>query len=112
VVIWTTTPWTIPANLAVAVNSNVEYSVVSHPKVMNNEKLIVAKNLIPSLAAKFGLNVVEGDEFTVLGSLTGAELEGTTYAHPLYDRVSSVVIGGDYITTDTGNYQLLTNFLL
>ena len=102
VAVWTTTPWTIPSNLAVAVNAEVEYAVVSHPKVLNGEKLIVAKDLVKTLSEKFGLVVKEGEELRVEGTLSGAELADTTYQHPLYDRVSKVVIGGDYITTESG----------
>jgi isoleucyl-tRNA synthetase len=44
----------------------------------------------------------EGEEFTVLATLLGGELTGTTYLHPLYDRTSPVLAGGDYITTESG----------
>ena len=101
IAIWTTTPWTIPANLAVGVNDRLEYSVVeinntagsSHQKV---EKLIVAKDLIPALESKLGVNMRS------ICTMKGSNLEGVTYRHPLFDRISPVVIGGDYITTDAG----------
>jgi isoleucyl-tRNA synthetase len=97
VAIWTTTPWTMPANLAVAVNPDLSYSVVHHAKT---GKLLVATDLASGLARKFDLPPDE--EFTVLCTVTGAELVGTTYAHPLYDRTSPVLAGGDYITTESG----------
>ena len=61
-----------------------------------NRRLIVAHDLIERLSEKLGLSL------TALGSLTGAQLAGCQYRHPLFDRTSPVVIGGDYITTDSG----------
>ncbi len=106
VAIWTTTPWTIPANLAVAVNGELEYAVVemspplpSVESMMAKEGvtyLIVAKDLVEKLAATLGV------ELKVKTTLTGKALENTVYRHSLYDRESKVVIGGDYITTESG----------
>jgi len=93
VAIWTTTPWTIPANLAVAVNLKIDYAVV---ECSGGGKLLVAKDLIASLAETIG------QELTEVACFKGAELVGTTYQHPLYDRVSAVVEGGEYITTESG----------
>ncbi len=61
-----------------------------------NRRLIVAHDLIERLSEKLGLSL------TALGSLTGAQLAGCQYRHPLFDRTSPVVIGGDYITTESG----------
>lgn len=97
VAIWTTTPWTMPANLAVAVNPDLSYSVVRHEKT---GKLLVATDLAPSLEKKFALP--EGETFDVLVTLKGSDLVGTTYTHPLYERKSPVLAGGDYITTESG----------
>lgn len=109
--IWTTTPWTIPANLAIAVNDRLEYSVVeitgdgnapssasenSSPLPLEVSKLVIATDLVPALAEKFGLKM------NILCTMPGAALEGCTYRHPLFDRSSPVVIGGEYITTDAG----------
>ena len=106
VAIWTTTPWTIPGNLAVAVNSDLEYAVVemspplpSVESMMAKEGvtyLIVAKDLAERLSETLGV------ELKIKTTLKGKALEGTTYRHPLYDRDSKVVIGGDYITTESG----------
>ena len=104
VAIWTTTPWTIPANLAVAVNGNLEYVIMSH-KDMPDKKYIVAKDLVTSFISKLGLPTDVTDvtnSVNIEATFSGADLCGTTYQHPLYDRISSVVLGGDYITTDTG----------
>eukprot|EP00605_Chrysophyceae_sp_TOSAG23-4_P002147 GSChrysophyteH1.ASY1.ANO1.2375.1 assembled CDS len=76
-VIWTTTPWTIPANLAVAVNDDIDYCVAC--------------------------TACENDEgLDVIGTLKGSDLVGTLYEHPLFDRVSEIITGGDYITTESG----------
>ena len=101
VAIWTTTPWTIPANLAVAVNADLNYAVVevSHPeaKAQSNFKyLIVAADLVERLSSTLGV------ELTVKATFKGNDLEHTTYRHPLYDRESPIVVGGDYITTESG----------
>jgi len=93
VAIWTTTPWTIPGNLAVAVNHELEYAIV---ETEDSQYLIVAKDLVEQLSA-----TLETD-LTVKATVLGKALENTTYRHPLYDRESKVVIGGDYITTESG----------
>ena len=93
VAIWTTTPWTIPGNLAVAVNEKLEYAVA---ETKEGKYLVIAKDLVEQLAA-----TLETD-LTVKTTLTGKELENTVYHHPLFDRDSKVVIGGDYITTESG----------
>eukprot|EP01036_Dinobryon_divergens_P030377 gene30377-39614_t len=102
VAIWTTTPWTIPANLAIAVNADLDYCVAHHPAVMNGAKIVVAKDLLPALSSKAGLNVNDGEKLEILAELKGSQLAGTKYQHPLYDRQSEIVIGGDYITTESG----------
>ncbi|WP_347241452.1 isoleucine--tRNA ligase [Phormidium sp. FACHB-592] len=98
VAIWTTTPWTIPANLAVSVNPELIYAVV---EVGENapgrfKYLIVAKDLVDRLSE------VLGTTLTVQATMVGKTLEHTTYQHPLFDRRSEIVIGGDYVTTDAG----------
>ncbi|MEO0835136.1 MAG: isoleucine--tRNA ligase [Cyanobacteria bacterium J06642_3] len=93
VAIWTTTPWTIPGNLAVAVNEELEYAVA---KTSDGQCLIVAKDLVEKLAETFSA------ELTIQATVKGKALENTVYHHPLYDRDSKVVIGGDYITTESG----------
>ena len=60
------------------------------------QRIIVAHDLIQPLSQKLGV------ELKLLGDLTGAQLAGCQYRHPLFDRTSPVVIGGDYITTESG----------
>lgn len=106
VAIWTTTPWTIPGNLAVAVNGHLDYAVVEIIfQTRNNicgllssgvKYLIVAKDLVESLSNTFDCGL------TIKTVIKGEDLELSTYKHPLFDRESPVVIGGDYITTESG----------
>jgi isoleucyl-tRNA synthetase len=96
VAIWTTTPWTIPGNLAVAVNPELNYAVVQVGTETPAKYLIVAADLVEQLSEKFGTPL------TVKATMPGQALEHCTYKHPLFDRESPIVIGGDYITTDSG----------
>ncbi|MEP0956432.1 isoleucine--tRNA ligase [Leptolyngbya sp. FACHB-1515] len=95
VAIWTTTPWTIPANLAVAVNPDLKYSVVEADG-LPFKYLIVATDLVDRLSALFETPL------TIKATVSGKALEHSTYQHPLFDRQSPIVIGGDYITTESG----------
>jgi isoleucyl-tRNA synthetase len=106
VAVWTTTPWTIPGNLAVAVNADLNYAVVevTSPSLLTERGtegvrfryLIVAADLVESLSATLGV------ELTVKTTFKGKDLEHSTYKHSLYNRESPVVVGGDYITTESG----------
>jgi isoleucyl-tRNA synthetase len=96
VAIWTTTPWTLPGNLAVAVNPELNYAVVQVGTETPAKYLIVAADLVERLSEKFGTPL------TVKATMPGKALEHSTYKHPLFDRESEVVIGGDYVTTESG----------
>ncbi len=97
VAIWTTTPWTLPANLAIALNPNLIYAIVEPTSnICNYQYLIVADDLVERLSETFGTHL------KVKATLPGSVLEYTVYRHPLYDRESKIVIGGDYVTTDSG----------
>jgi isoleucyl-tRNA synthetase len=98
VAIWTTTPWTIPGNLAVALNPDLNYAVVevSRKGAEAQRYLIVAEDLVERLSATLE------SELTVKATVKGKDLEHSTYRHPLYDRQSPIVIGGDYVTTESG----------
>jgi isoleucyl-tRNA synthetase len=101
VAIWTTTPWTLPANLAVSVNERLDYAICAvspqgESPAPAASHLVVAAELRESLEASLGL------ELQPLLSVKGADLEGIVYRHPLLERTSAVVIGGDYITTEAG----------
>lgn len=92
-VIWTTTTWTIPGNLAISLNPSFEYDFV---KVPNGEVYVLAKELVASVMAK-----AEIEQWEVLGTVLGSDLEMIQCRHPLYDRVS-LVINGDHVTLDAG----------
>jgi len=96
VAVWTTTPWTIPANLAVAVNPDLNYSVVEAAEKLPFRYLIVATELVDRLSKLFETDL------TVKVTVPGKALEHSTYRHPLFDRESPIVIGGDYVTTESG----------
>ena len=92
IVIWTTTPWTLPANRAVAVHPELEYVVVQTP----NERLVLAEALMKQAMARYGV-----DDYRVIATCLGADLEGLKLFHPFYAREVPVIVG-DHVTTDTG----------
>ncbi len=97
VAIWTTTPWTLPGNLAVALNPDLTYAIVEQTSdICQYKYLIVAADLVEKLSETFGTSL------TVKATLPGKALEHTIYRHPLYDRESEILIGGDYVTTESG----------
>lgn len=100
VAIWTTTPWTLPGNLAVAINPELTYAVVEvgnqQSLTIAQQYLIVAADLVERLEETFS------SELSVKATIAGKDLEHCTYRHPLFDRESQVVIGGDYVTTESG----------
>ncbi|CAG9619785.1 isoleucine--tRNA ligase [Sutcliffiella rhizosphaerae] len=91
-IIWTTTPWTIPANLGIAVHPELDYSVVE----VNSEKFIIASELLETVT-----NTLEWNNPKVVNILKGAKLENVVAKHPFYDRTSLVMLG-DHVTTDAG----------
>jgi isoleucyl-tRNA synthetase len=93
IVIWTTTPWTIPANLAIALHPEVEYVVAD----AGAERLIVASALLGQVAAAAKLE----PQPSVVMTVPGAKLEKLQARHPFIDRASPVVLA-DYVTTDSG----------
>ena len=92
VLIWTTTPWTIPSNLAVAFHPDVDYGVYD----IDGTAVIVAERLVEQVTRAVGRNV--GAQ---LSSLKGRGLEGLRFRHPLYDR-DSVGVLADYVTLEQG----------
>ena len=98
VAIWTTTPWTLPANLAVSVNGQLEYAVCRDGTGSGGTTryLVVAAQLVERLRTTLERPLEP------LLTLRGTQLEGLQYRHPLLDRTSPVVLGGEYITTETG----------
>ena len=93
ILIWTTTPWTLPANEAVAINPKIDYVFASE----RNEKIfLLAKDLLVNLNSKFKMSLEP------ILEIKGSDLEGVEYVHPIKDKVCNLIIGGDYINTDSG----------
>ncbi|MDL4839989.1 isoleucine--tRNA ligase [Aquibacillus rhizosphaerae] len=91
-IIWTTTPWTIPANLAIALHPDLEYAVV---KVSDN-KFIIAHEMLETVSS-----VLEWENPKVVKTFKGKDAENLVAKHPFYDR-DSLVILGDHVTTESG----------
>ena len=99
VVIWTTTPWTLPSNLGIALHPESEYIVARCRKAEGGaaeRNFLLARALVETFTAKTGWEPVE-----VLTSLRGQELEGRHAAHPFLDR-QSLIMMGQFVTMDTG----------
>ncbi|MBO2532116.1 Isoleucyl-tRNA synthetase [Planifilum fulgidum] len=92
VVIWTTTPWTIPANLAIAVHADFTYTLVR----AGERRYLLAEELVDEVMKTVGI-----ERFERVGSWKGSELEGVVCRHPFYDRESPVILG-DHVTLDAG----------
>ena len=92
VIIWTTTPWTIPANLAIALHPDFTYVAVD----IGGEVYILAEGLLEEVMKKFGIK-----KYEVLEKFPGKKLEGLKCRHPFLDR-DSLIILASYVTLDTG----------
>ena len=95
ILIWTTTPWTLPANLSVAVNPSVEYAAVKVRWEGKDEVWILARDLVEPLMERLKT------PYSVEATISGKDLEGLSYRHPFLERESKV-IPGDHVTVDTG----------
>jgi isoleucyl-tRNA synthetase len=94
VLIWTTTPWTLPANLAVALHPAFDYCAVA---VRGEVWLLAEGRVLPTLHAAG----IEQSEIEILGRFRGGDIEGMHVRHPLFDR-DSILILADYVTLDAG----------
>jgi isoleucyl-tRNA synthetase len=92
VVIWTTTPWTLPANQGVALNPDLEYVIVQ----CATERLVVAEALLKDSLLRFGI-----EEYHVIGYCKGSAWEFQLLEHPFYDRKVPIVLG-EHVTTEAG----------
>lgn len=91
-VIWTTTAWTLPGNLAIAVGNNFEYVKIS----VNEQNYIIAKELVTSLVTLF-----EWQNYKIISTFNGSKLENVKYKHVFMNRISPVVLG-DHVTLESG----------
>jgi isoleucyl-tRNA synthetase len=92
-VIWTTTPWTIPANLAVALHPDFDYVAVD---TRNGEVLVLARELVAACMRTFGVS-----DYEIVAAVNPRDLERKRCRHPLYDRDSLIVLGG-HVTLEAG----------
>ena len=92
-VIWTTTTWTLPGNLAISLNANFDYDLI---RVPGGEVYIMAKDLKEKVLGQAGI-----EQYEVLATLPGSEFELMTAQHPFLDR-ESVIITGEHVTLDAG----------
>ena len=97
--VWTTTPWTLPANVAVAAHPEVDYVTIERDNDGTKEKLILAKNLVEK--------IFKDEEVKVVDSFKGKKLKGVKY-QPLFtfvpvDKPAYFVVLGDFVTTEDGS---------
>src|ERR1700722_3445747 len=95
-VIWTTTPWTLPANQAVALRGDFRYVLVEAEKDGEIHRLILAADLLESCLQRYGMTAV-----ATIAETTGAALEGLLLQHPFEDRQVPIILG-DHVTLDAG----------
>ena len=96
VVIWTTTPWTLPANQAVALHPDLEYVLLQCTGPHGNERLLIAESLVKEAMGRYGI-----ENYRVLATCRGRDLEGVKLRHPFYAREVPIILG-EHVTTDTG----------
>ena len=96
VVIWTTTPWTLPASQAVSVHPEFNYALVEVDMGLGKERLVVAEDMVESLMVRYGVS-----DFRIVGRTVGAELKGTVLNHPFLERDIPVILG-EHVTTEAG----------
>jgi isoleucyl-tRNA synthetase len=96
VAIWTTTPWTLPANRAVAVHPQFDYALIEFDLGAGPERLVLASELIDAVMKSLGIA-----NWSLVATVKGAALEHMLLRHPFYDRQVPVVLG-DHVTLDAG----------
>ena len=96
VVIWTTTPWTLPANQGVALNPELNYVVVQCQIEGKTERLLLAEALLKDAVVRYGIQ-----EHHIVADCQGSALEGLLLQHPFYERQVPIILG-DHVTTDAG----------
>lgn len=96
VVIWTTTPWTLPANQAIALNANITYALVEDHSVEGGRYLVLAASLVDTLMLRYG-----SDNYHIIASVLGEALVGLKVQHPFLDRQVGIILG-DHVTVDAG----------
>lgn len=96
VVIWTTTPWTLPSNQAVSLNAELDYVLVQCDLDGTSRRFILAEALLESVLTRWGV-----EQHQILGKAKGEALENLMLQHPFYERQVPVILG-DHVTTEAG----------
>lgn len=96
VIIWTTTPWTLPANQAVSLNPELDYVLVQCDTGLGDECLLVADALHEDAMQRYGI-----EEYKIVGRCQGSALENQLLQHPFYDKSVPVILG-EHVTTEAG----------
>lgn len=96
VVIWTTTPWTLPANQAVCLNAELHYALVRCDAGQGTEIMVLAADMVSGILTRYGL-----DHYEVLATAPGSALEHLALQHPFVSRQVPVILGA-HVTTETG----------
>jgi isoleucyl-tRNA synthetase len=94
--IWTTTPWTLPANRAVAVHPQFDYSLIEFDLGQGPERMVLASELVAAVAKSIGI-----ENWNLIAMVKGAALEHLSLRHPFYDREVPVILG-DHVNLDAG----------
>jgi len=92
-VIWTTTPWTLPANRGISLHPEFDYQLLQ----LDGRSVILAKDLVESVMKRAGIS-----DWTVLGECKGAALELQLFQHPFLEQIQSKVVLGEHVTLDAG----------
>ena len=96
VVIWTTTPWTLPANQAVSLNAELDYALVACDVGQGPERLLLAEEMVADIMQRYGC-----EDYRIVGRGKGSVLENIKLKHPFYDREVPIILG-DHVTTEAG----------
>jgi len=96
VVIWTTTPWTLPSNQAVTLHAELDYALVRCDAGQGAELMVLAKDMVEGIMQRYGC-----EEYAILGTAKGAELEQQLLQHPFVERQVPLILG-EHVTTEAG----------
>ena len=94
--IWTTTPWTLPANEAVTLGADIEYALIQCETSIGKEQLLIAEALLNKVVTRYGV-----EQYHVVAYCKGQDIEGLLLQHPFYDKQVPICLG-DHVTTEDG----------
>ncbi|MEE4245602.1 MAG: isoleucine--tRNA ligase [Kangiellaceae bacterium] len=96
IVIWTTTPWTLPANQAVSIHPDLQYALVKVDAGQGEELLMFAEEMVDGIMQRYGI-----ENYSIVATAKGADLDRIKVKHPFYDKQVPLILG-DHVTTDAG----------